>query len=702
VILAVPLYLLAKITPGIGLVQMIYLLNVILCAAAGCVLFLYALALGYRERTALLAALAFGIGTAIFPYSKTFFREPLTLLMLLICALLIERLRAGNYRSLPLMVAVVVALVALFLAKASTLLALPALLVIGLPSLRNGQVRRILIALVLVVVLAFGIVTLLSAISLFGERYNVLRVLNRDWSAYLGTALQAYLLSVGGSIWGTSPIVLLALPGMMLLLRRRMWRYPLAIVLLTGAFALGYAALNDRHWFGGLSWPPRFLLPLLPFLMIGALPIFEHIQSSLRWALISVALMIYSLWVQFSGVTLDWLVYPSLLPPEAHGLLEWGSGLNELRYLRWVLIPQQWQKIPLDMAWAVIHAERIMVAFAALATAAGVSLVRALQKQAGLFVLILPIFLFGIIGFGEHTLYANDPHYLSSDDTLYAMLPILEAQTDPSDVVLLSSPRYEPFFMASGKLFNAGRVVSLPMQPGEQPSPEQEPLIRSDNPAVLLTTDTIQLIYNLAATRDHLWLLADGGPDLPWSVRPVERFMAAHYYPIGSPFETGPITRLIEYSTINAPDMFAYREPDHPTTLTFDEHIRLIGFDLPQGTEYRGGDVLALTTAWKTDEALSENATIGLYLRNANGNAIAQVDAQPGAGFYPTNQWQAGVPMWDNRAIRLPNDLPAGTYQLWVKLYDFNADGSVHDLVITSGDKMDDSIGILPIQIQVS
>jgi hypothetical protein len=178
--------------------------------------------------------------------------------------------------------------------------------------------------------------------------------------------------------------------------------------------------------------------------------------------------------------------------------------------------------------------------------------------------------------------------------------------------------------------------------------------------------------------------------------------MAAHYYPIGSPFETGPITRLIEYSTISAPDMFAYREPDHPTNLTFDDHIRLMGFDLPQGTDYHAGDVLALTTAWKTDEALPESATIGLYLRDANGNAIAQVDAQPGAGFYPTNQWQAGIPIWDNRAIRLPNDLPAGTYQLWVKLYDFKADGSVHDLPVTSGDKMDDSIGILPVQILVN
>ena len=466
------------------------------------------------------------------------------------------------------------------------------------------------------------------------------------------------------------------------------------------AFAVGYAALNDRHWFGGLSWPPRFLIPLLPFLILGALPIIERLEKKSLWIIPFAALMLYSLWIQLSAVTLDWLIYPSLLPPEAHSLIEWSGGLNDLRYLRWVLLPSQWQTTPLDIAWTVVQAPGLMLAFAVLALAAGVALVRSLGRKVGMAVLLLPIILIVLIGVGEHVLYASDPRYLAGDDTLHAILPILEKETTPADVVLLSSPRYEPFFMASGKLFSAGRVITLPMQPGEQPSPGQQPAVRSDNPTILLTTDTIQLIYNLAATRDRLWLLVDGGPDLPWSVRPVERFMSAHYYPIQT-IQTGPITRLIEYSTVSALDMFAFREPDHPTDLTYDDHIRLIGFDLPAAVDYHPGDVLALTTAWKTDAALNGNATIGLYLRDANGNAIAQVDAQPGAGFYPTNQWQIGVPVWDNRAIRLPSDLPPGTYQLWIKLYDFNADGSVHDLPVTAGDKMDASIGILPVQIQV-
>ncbi len=704
VFLAVPLYTLARIIPGIGLLQTVYLFNVIVAALAGCVLFIYALALGYSERTAVLAALAFGVGTAIFPYSKSFFREPLMLLVLLICGLVIERLRAGGYRSPLLLIGVVLAVGALVLAKASALLAFPALLIIALPDLRNMRLRRVLLSFGLVGVLVAGIFIVLSAFSVFGARYNILLRAGVASPAYLRTALEAYLLSVGGSVWGTSPIVLLALPGIVLLLWKMRWRYPLAVVLLVAAFAVGYPVLNGVHWFGGLSWPPRFLIPVLPFLMIAALPVFERVAKNPIWTLLVAVLLLYSVWVQLSGVALDWGAYPSHLPPEANGLIEWTGGLYDLRYLRWVLIPMLWQFIPLDVAWTAAGVPGLMLAFGGLALAALVWLARGLRRAVSRRVLLLPLALLVLVGGGLHLLYDNDPRYLSHDDSLYAMQPILEAQTEPGDVVMLSSPRYLSFFMNAAKLNGAGRVITLPLQPGEQSSAEQEPLVRSDNPMILLTKETIQLIYNLAATRDRLWLLVDGGPDLPWSVRPVERFMDAHYYPVYDPnrtLETSPLTRLIEYSTTSAPDQFAYREPEHLTELAFADQMRLVGFDLPKGADYAPGDALPISTYWVADTPISANYTIGLYLRVADGFPVTQADAQPGGGFYPTSGWQVGVPVWDNRAVRLPDDLAAGTYQLWVKVYDFADDGSVRDLAVSAGEKADDSIGVLPVTIRV-
>jgi hypothetical protein len=702
VVLATPLYLLARAIPGLGLVQTVYLFNVIVGALAACVLFVYALALGARETTAALAALMLGVGTALFPYTKSFFREPLVLLALLSCGLMLERLRASRYRSVPLLMGAALASGAVVLAKASALLALPALLVIALPDVRTVLSRRALIILAVVLALALVGFGVMSAVSAFGERYNLLHQLRDASGSYLLTALQAYLLSVGGSIWGTSPMTLLALPGIVLLLRQGRPRYALVVVLMLLAFAVGYAALNGVHWFGGLSWPPRFLIPVLPFLILGALPAIDRVTRSPAWAFLGAALLVYSLWVQLSGVTLDWGVYSAALPPQADGLIEWGPGLNDPRYLRWVLIPTLWNAIPLDIAWSVIDARGVMLAFAALAAAAGAWLLRGLRRGMRRAVFVLPVALVVLVGFGLRLLYENDPRYLARDDSLKAMLPILEAQTNPGDLILLSSPRYEPFFANAGKLTEAGRVITLPLQPGEQSSDVQEPQVRSDNPDALLTKPTIQLLYNLAATHERLWLLVDGGPDLPWSVRPVERFMDAHFYRVGSPIQTSPITRLIEYSTASAPDMFAYRQPERTSALVFGDHISLLGFELPQGTEIHAGGVLALSLYWQTDAPLAGNYTVGVYLRDANGAPVAQTDGQPGGEFFPTSSWQPGVPVWDNRGVRLPDALAAGRYQVWLKVYDFGADGAVRDLPVTAGDKADAAIGVLPVTLDVT
>src|SRR5690606_31845334 len=105
------------------------------------------------------------------------------------------------------------------------------------------------------------------------------------------------------------------------------------------------------------------------------------------------------------------------------------------------------------------------------------------------------------------------------------------------------------------KLWDAGRVIALPLQPGERPSPEEPARVESDNPDVLLRKETMRLIHSLASTHDRLWLVVDGSPHLWWSVRPVERFLSSHYYPLER-HQTGDLTWLVEFSTIDAPDAF--------------------------------------------------------------------------------------------------------------------------------------------------
>src|SRR5690606_26415462 len=88
IFLASGLYALARAIPDLGMVHTVYLFNVLVGALTAGVLLLYAVALGYRERTAVLTALVFGVATIVWPYSKSFFREPLAMFFLLLTGLL--------------------------------------------------------------------------------------------------------------------------------------------------------------------------------------------------------------------------------------------------------------------------------------------------------------------------------------------------------------------------------------------------------------------------------------------------------------------------------------------------------------------------------------------------------------------------------------------------------------------------------------
>jgi hypothetical protein len=739
VILASPLYWLAEKMPGVGLVHAVYLFNILVCAAAGGVIYLYALTLGYKVSTAVISALVFGLGTAIWPYSKTFFQEPLALLLMLIMALLVEQWRQSRYRSFVLLIGAALALVGAIMSKGAAILALPTLIIIAFPSallslegLSRGHIwgirhsfptqqpdftpprplrergaggegsnlrgKRPLIVIFLALALVLILLLLFGGALGISDRLDRLFAAFREPQPYLGIALHSYLLSIGGSFWGTSPVLLLALPGIWLLHRRRSYRYVLAAVTLILIFAVVYALRQGPDWFGGLSWPPRFLLPVLPFALICAFPAIERLTQRPIPRVLAAAfalLCLYSLWIQLSGVSLWWADYSAALPPESGGVAGWDGGLNVVRYLRWVVTPSLWSTTPLDFAWVRVNAPIWPFAFALLAFLCGFLLWRQVIERR---ILLLPIVFLLIAGAGLRAIY-HDGLYQSFNTRLFDMLPILSEQSQSGDVVLLSDLTYRNFFLNYGKLAYP-RIVSLPFHPGEQPSPEQPPEIVAANPDVLIHQTSGPLINALAETRDHLWVLASSGPFMPWSVRPVERFMASHYYPMGE-VETGPDVRLIEYGLQSAPDPYAFREPENLSDLIYGESLRLVGYDLPSSTDYAPGAILPVSLYWQAVEPLGQDLVVALFLRDASGAPIAQGrDSEPGGGFEHTSTWLPGVPVWDNRALRLPDDVPPGVYRLWVVVYQ-NAGGNIVNLPAVGNEIIDGYIGVLPTAINI-
>jgi hypothetical protein len=128
--------------------------------------------------------------------------------------------------------------------------------------------------------------------------------------------------------------------------------------------------------------------------------------------------------------------------------------------------------------------------------------------------------------------------------------------------------------------------------------------------------------------------------------------------------------------------------------------IHLTGFTLPKGTSYQPGDILPISLYWQADQKPEQNYTVAWFLVKDDASRIVQgVDYQPGWGFAPTSSWQADVPVWDNRALRLPLDLQPGKYNLWVKLYQSD---SPDILLPVSGNRTErDDTGVLPIHIDI-
>jgi hypothetical protein len=104
-----------------------------------------------------------------------------------------------------------------------------------------------------------------------------------------------------------------------------------------------------------------------------------------------------------------------------------------------------------------------------------------------------------------------------------------------------------------------------------------------------------------------------------------------------------------------------------PLGAQFGEVIFLQGYRLDVDPQ-----LVRVTLRWLTEDHLDTDYTVFVHLADAeNGEQmLAQSDAPPLAGRWPTSLWLPGTAVDDLHAIPLPLDLPPGGYELLVGLYD--------------------------------
>ncbi|MFZ2487163.1 MAG: phospholipid carrier-dependent glycosyltransferase [Anaerolineae bacterium] len=706
-ILAIPFYLWGR-SLGAAL-QGVMFFNAVVTAASVALLYLCFLELGYRRRTSLLASLIYAFATLAWPYSRVFFREPLTVLAYLIAfyALLRYRLPASRQLRWPFLAGLALGIA--LTTKQISVAAIPSLALLALvyewrrPAEAGQNVWSTRLRVALAALLPLGLLLLLGKlyqdatlgdVELFARNivdYTTNPQLSsslpqRIWLGGTGLTISPFR----GIFWYT-PLLLLGLLAAPAFIRKHLWE-GLAFLGLVAAHILGYS--RYLYWSGGVAWGPRYMLPIIPFLLLLAAPVWvwlindkgaavgrsarSSVQTVLRagvWAVI-----LWSSFVAILGVLFDWRAYelPFLLAQEKI----WGSMGQAIdnTYMTPAYSPVFGHirlllngGAPLDFAWLQQRPEgatalvsqglALSLVFVAMALAAFVWLWRRPARSAvvGVGMTLLSI----VVASALLVFYRHGDARFDTYDGDRFLRPIMArlaevpcGWTGCDETMVVPDPALTDYFL---NYLDASLVwYGIEYEPVET-----------------------RLLKQLTQRYGRIWLVRDrnAATDDEQGRRGTERYLAQHSYKLEEQ-QFDSWARLIQFSAAGVP-----AEQTQPQQALGEITLQDAQFniqppapsDAPAQTAGDGrivaqtGDTLQIGLHWRADAAPQGNYTVFVQLLDAAGQVAAQRDRWPGDGLFPTAALQAGQVITDNLA--LPLDVPAGDYRLITGLYQGDVTG---------------------------
>jgi hypothetical protein len=275
-------------------------------ALLGVILFYFLGRLNYPIRWRACAVLIYGLATPAFTYSAAFYGHQVAAVLLFSAFAWLFALRSRPARSIEWLI------IGSLLGYA-VITEYPAVLIaacIGLYAIWITRRMRPIALIVLGGLIPIGLWGIYNTV-VFGTPFALgyQYTANPYWSAILSTGFLSANAPTPEALWGltfspfrglffASPILLLSLPGLVLLRRsifRAEWMTTLAIVL--GFFVLVSAS---AQWWGGWSAGPRYLVPMLPFLVWPLTAAINRIaRMTSRWRvgmwLITIGLVVISI-----------------------------------------------------------------------------------------------------------------------------------------------------------------------------------------------------------------------------------------------------------------------------------------------------------------------------------------------------------------------------------------------------------------------
>lgn len=679
-LLAVPLIWLANLWPVVGLVHAALLLNPLLTAWTGGLLFRTGRRLGWNHSTAVATALIFGLATLAWPYTQTLFSDPLSGFGLFAAFYgILSYLQTARKRYL---LAGSLAWSIAYLARVVNLATLPIYLVavvaaiLAAPPLegraalpRSRRAGDLLAALLgnwrplvtfLTPLALAGLVSLWWNWARFGNVWDSGYVETERFDATWWFGVAGLLVGPARGLVWYSPALLLAIPGGVWF-----WREARGSFYFVVALSALYIAIYGKWymWHGGYSWGPRFIVPLMPFLALLAGPAWEawvvQRRAGLLGRLAVFALLLLSLGVQWLG----------MLAP--FGLVQDWLAANVTP----LFAPQtftQWRYSPLLLQWQFLQPEQIILAWWRTSptirrldwlallmplSAMGVGLwllVRQMRAGRGR-TPVEPVRAFwysvalGFISLAILTYYYTN---LTDPDLRRAAARIRQMERGEDAVLLLRPQRTQDF----ANVYHGALPVYGFFPQGE------------------LDTATEGWLNTLRRRHGRLWLLPDDA--LPEQSGWERTLRSEDFLLVDTRMREPDGQRLVLYALATQRTLeeaglgTVFGDPALVETGIGEDNgwIQLDGYALtPETTP--GGELL-LALRWESLRPVDHNYQVFVHLLNAGGDKLAQRDGQPVQWMRPTSTWQPGEVIVDRYGLLLPDDLPFGSYSIAVGLYD--------------------------------
>lgn len=509
-LVALPLAWLGLLVPAWGMIQTTMLLNVVITALTGTLVFVYVRRLGYRPATACGTALVFGLGTIAWPYAKYFFSEPLTGICLLAAAYftLQPGLPQGERSSwlrfvlagfcLGLAIATRFANAALVpiyaILLAAHLLRTPGVTrwsgIGSKPSLLVTATWRGLLAFAVPLAMWGAVLAGYNYVR-FGDPLTTGYLAEESFSAPWITGILGLIVSPGKGLLVFCPVLVAVLPSLPSFVRRhRLHATLIALV------AVWYVLLYGKWfmWHGGFAWGPRFLVPIIPLLCVVLAPLLERLEGGIRaafWALFAVSAAI-----QVVGLSVHFIHYQEALLQTGLPLFDpvtffhprYSQILGTLPFLRPENLDFAWVHTVPSFAidWIALATSLLLLGLCTWVFSLVVRPSGAARPHRIYVFVLLPLLIAGGTALCLAR-YKNDGH---SD--YVQMLGYLHAASRPSDAIIQNSPPETAIMQNHYK----GRLPSYGLFEGQQPLPE----------------DTLALLDTMAHRHPRIWLIPD---DLP-------------------------------------------------------------------------------------------------------------------------------------------------------------------------------------------